>query len=245
MSMIDEIFTHLPRQGPGDEASTKRALELIGPLPRDAKILDIGCGGGAQTLVLAEETQAHITAVDTFTPLLDVLRARLVKRGLQARVTIACEPMESLDFPDETFDCIWSEGAIYNMGFMRGLCEWRHFLKPHGTIAVTEATWLKKNPPLEAQEFWDEAYPQMGSLAENLEVIRECGYSEIGHFVLPESAWWQLYYDPMAKRIAELRETTSNTEDRLFLDALTHEMHLYRLYSQYYGYVFYVARKKS
>lgn len=53
---IHKIFhPSLPRLGPGDDESTRRALEMI---PADIKrpdrhILDLGCGNGAQTLCLA------------------------------------------------------------------------------------------------------------------------------------------------------------------------------------------------
>jgi hypothetical protein len=47
--------------------------------------------------------------------------------------------MDNLSFRDEELDLIWSEGAIYNIGFERGLREWRKYLKAEGYIAVSEA----------------------------------------------------------------------------------------------------------
>ena len=43
----------LPQQGPGSDASTLRALRMLGELPDAPRVLDLGCGPGRQTLALA------------------------------------------------------------------------------------------------------------------------------------------------------------------------------------------------
>ena len=37
--------------------------------------------------------------------------------GLSEKVTTLCCSMDNLPFGDEEYDVIWSEGAIYNVGF--------------------------------------------------------------------------------------------------------------------------------
>jgi len=59
-----EIFEALPRQGPGDEKSTRKAFKKLGELPDRPEILDVGCGTGVQTLALAKLTPGKITAFD-------------------------------------------------------------------------------------------------------------------------------------------------------------------------------------
>ena len=44
-------------------------------------------------------------------------------------------------------DLIWSEGAVYTIGFERGINEWYKFLKHGGYIAISEASWFAKNRP--------------------------------------------------------------------------------------------------
>src|SRR3954462_11324326 len=66
-----EIHSGLPREGPGDAASTVRAYRAIGELPASAHILDAGCGPGAQTLDLAAVARGRITGVDNHRPYLE------------------------------------------------------------------------------------------------------------------------------------------------------------------------------
>ena len=57
-ALFFELFTGLPRQGPGSTPSTRRALGLVPGVGPRTRVLDIGCGTGAQTLVLAEARTA-------------------------------------------------------------------------------------------------------------------------------------------------------------------------------------------
>ena len=59
--------------------------------------------------------------------------------------------MDHLPFQNEELDLIWSEGAIYNIGFERGMNEWNRFLKKNGFIAVTEVSWFTPERPAEIE----------------------------------------------------------------------------------------------
>ena len=120
-SYFYELFEGLPRQGPGDSQSTKKALAMIQPLPNDVRILDIGCGSGTQTIELARNTSGTITALDNHQPFLDELDRRVSREGLTERIKVVNGSMFSLDFAKESFDIIWSEGAIFIIGFEQGL----------------------------------------------------------------------------------------------------------------------------
>ena len=43
------------------------------------------------------------------------------------------------------------------------------------------------------------------STLKNLEIIKKCGYDVLGHFPLPEDAWWEFYYNPLQKRLKKLK----------------------------------------
>ena len=236
------VHQDLPREGPGDDASTLRAYQMLTDLPPQPRILDIGCGPGAQTIVLVQASQGRVTAVDTHQPFLDDLANRAAQAGVTDRIEPVRMSMFDLHF-EQPFDLLWSEGAIYIIGFEEGLRAWRPLLKPGGCAAVTEATWLKPNAPEAVTKFWAEAYPEMGTLEENRSRTRRAGYRLIDHFTLPESAWWENYYDPMATRIAKLREDYADNPEALrLLDMESDEIELYRQYAEFYGYVFYIMQ---
>jgi ubiquinone/menaquinone biosynthesis C-methylase UbiE len=239
-----EIHSGLPREGPGDEASTLRALSLVRELPKEPAVLDIGCGPGAQTLILARATGGHVTAVDTHPPFLDDLRRRAAAAGLSGLVRAVDASMLELPFRDGSFDLIWSEGAIYQMGFDRGLRSWRRLLRPRGWVAVTEISWILEDPPQELFDFWRASYPGIRRVEDNLAALREEGYEAAGYFVLPDSAWWDPYYTPILAKLPGLRQKHGDDAEALaVLDQEEIEIDLFRKYSAYYGYVFYVMRR--
>ena len=58
-------------QGAGSEASTRRALSLLGQVPPNPVVIDFGCGSEPARLVLARATGGHVTAVDIHEPFLE------------------------------------------------------------------------------------------------------------------------------------------------------------------------------
>ena len=83
----------------------------------------------------------------------------------------------------------------------------------------------------------------MMGVEENLGIVRAAGYEVLEHFTLPESCWWQ-YYGPIEARLdGWLARNPGNEVVRACVEAERNEIELYRRYSSYYGYVFYVMRK--
>ncbi len=218
---------------------------MLPDIPDKPEILDIGCGPGRQTMVLAKHTNGHITALDTHQPFLDEVHIRAENTGVGERVTTVNRSMSEMDFAPHSFDIIWSEGAIYIMGFEKGLQFCKQSLKPGGFIAVTELTWLKGNPPEELRSYWERVYPAMKSGPEHIAIIEEAGYTLVDHFALPDSCWWD-YYRPLEERIGQMRRKYAGAEEVLdFLDESQAEIDVYRQYSDCYGYVFYLMYVKS
>ena len=243
MDIFFELHHDLPREAPGDNLSTHKAFTLLTDLLPRPLLLDIGCGPGEQTLALVKSTDGHIVAVDTHQPFLEKLRQNVQEAAVLDKISLIKTSMFTLPFSEQTFDAIWSEGAIYIIGFTEGLRTWRRFLKPYGYIAVSELAWLRSHPPAEVATFWKVAYPGMQTREENLEIIRGSGYRTVGHFVLPVESWWKNYYTPLEARIVSLREKyPGNVEANQQLDEAQQEINLYRQYADWYGYVFYVMQ---
>jgi ubiquinone/menaquinone biosynthesis C-methylase UbiE len=236
-----ELHSDLLQQAPGSDELTRQVLAGLPRLGADARILDVGCGPGRQTLVLARETEAQVVAIDLLPPFLEGLRARAEAAGLSDRIEARQMSMTDMPFDDASFDLIWSEGAIYNMGFENGLRAWRRLLRTGGHVAVTEACFLVPEPAKQAADFWAESYPGMMDIEGCLEAARRAGYRVVDHLTLPESAWWDGYYVPLMARSEALRRKYANDPDALaHIDRGVLECELYRDHSASYGYVFFV-----
>ncbi len=245
MEIFFEIHKDLPREGPGNNESTKKAFEFLKQLPSNPRILDIGCGPGMQTIQLAKMTDCKIIALDTHQPFLDGLNQRAKSEGVQDGIETVNNSMFSMDFEDNFFDLIWSEAAIYIFGFKKGLKEWRRFLKGKGYFVISELSWLKQNPPEEVKGFWNKYYPSIKLIEKNIRIIKNLGYNFLYNFIIPESGWWDEYYTPLENRIAFLRKKyQGNIEANKALDQELEEIFLYKKYSKYYGYVFYIIQNK-
>jgi SAM-dependent methyltransferase len=243
MDVFWELHSDIPREGPGDNASTRKAWSLLRGVPEQPRVLDVGCGPGMQTIELAKISGGSILAVDTHQPFLDELVRRAGREGLAGKISKLNRSMFELDLDAGGFDVIWSEGAIYIIGFEHGLSEWKRLLKPGGFAAVTELSWLRPDPPEEAAAYWGENYPGMAAVAANCASLRQVGYREIDHFTLPDSSWWDDYYAPLEERIATLAEKYRDDEEAmLLLHESQRECDMHRKYAEWYGYVFYVMQ---
>ena len=65
LELLVDLHLDGARQGPGSNATTLKALEITGLQHTTAlKIADIGCGTGASALLLAEELDGQVIAID-------------------------------------------------------------------------------------------------------------------------------------------------------------------------------------
>jgi SAM-dependent methyltransferase len=152
--------------------------------------------------------------------------------------------MDNLPFFDGELDVIWSEGAIYNIGFEKGVAEWRRFLKAGGLLVASEITWLTDSRPSELQKYWDSEYPEIDVASAKIRVLEKHGYSPIGYFVLPEHCWLDEYYRPMQARFDDFLNRNGNSQEvREIVTAEQREIDLYETYKAYISYGVYVARK--
>lgn len=239
-----DVYGALPRQGPGDRAGAAQALSLCGGLPSSPTVLDLGCGLGGQTLTLAELTSGTIVAIDSHAPFITRLKATLAERGLSQRVQALVGDMACPEQPPESFDLVWSEGALYSIGLEKALCVCHRLLRPGGYLAFTDAVWRMENPPPQVKASFDLDYPAMGWVDDVLVKIEDCGLELIGHFSLPDEAWWSDFYAPMQRRIEQLRGKYANDDEASsILDQLAQEPEMHRRYSDYYAYEFFVARR--
>ncbi len=234
------VLKQLPRLGPGSARTTRLLLEMAATIPESARVIDIGCGLGSSTIVLAQETDAVITAVDSSTTFLEVLQERASAIPMiSERILPRQMRMQAITYADQSFDLVWCEAAVYAIGFDRALSEWRRLLRPGGSLVVTDCVWLREPSPA-SKTFWQSAYPAMRSVGENLTAISSCGYSIKGLYVLPESDWWSEYYLPLEEQVLRLPSDAEAPHTRVL-----EEIALKRESPGDYGYVGYVAVRQD
>jgi len=243
-SLICEYFSSIERQGPGSPEVTIKALSFIEGLSEESRIADLGCGTGGQTMVLAQHAPGQITGIDLFPDFITKLSQNAVNLNLQDRVTGVVGSMDNLLFQEKEFDLIWSEGAIYNIGFERGLQEWKNFLKIGGYIAVTEASWFSDERPDEINQFWMDAYPEIDTIPNKVYQMQMAGYIPVASFILPENCWIEHFYQvQVSAQDFFLKKYAGNSFAEELVANQRHEAQLYQKYKAYYGYVFYIGKK--
>ena len=228
------------------EQLTKFTVKAFQMLPRMDKprILDVGCGSGVPTRKLAELSNGHITAIDIDQEAINRLQQKITESGLSHRIKAFKQSMLDMDFPEESFDLIWSEGALYIMGFENALKVCQRLLKPGGYLAASELSWLTDDAPREAREFFSHEYPEMKTVEDNAQLFSDCGYELLGHFTEPDRVWWDEYYTPMQRLLPGLRLKYAAVPDALALfDECDAEMAVHEKHAASYGYEFFVARR--
>ncbi|WP_455780049.1 class I SAM-dependent methyltransferase [Desulfovibrio piger] len=244
LTLLADLHRAGLRQGPGSPDVTRRAMVLAGlDGSRPLEIADIGCGTGAASLELARMLDARITAVDFLPSFLDVLRQRAQAQGLGRIITLEAS-MDALPFTDASFDVIWSEGAVYNMGFEAGIAAWKRFLKPGGKLVLSEITWTTAARPQTITDYWTAQYPEIDTASAKLAVLERHGYRPEGYFLLPFCCWQEHYYGPLRERFpAFLDRHGHSPQAAAIVAAEEEEMALYQRYGQFYSYGMYVAAK--
>jgi ubiquinone/menaquinone biosynthesis C-methylase UbiE len=245
LQLIIDLHKRSYRQGPGSSSATQLALNLANlPSDKPLTIVDIGSGTGASSLLLAEKLNAKVIAVDFLQDFLDELIVKAKTEKLDDKISTLMSSMDDLPFSDKELDVIWSEGAIYNMGFSEGISYWRRFLKPGGKLVVSEITWLTNDRPEELTKYWKNEYPQIDTASSKLKILEQNGYTPEAYFYLPTECWIENYYSPMSKIFDDFLESSENKElAKQIINQERLEISFYEKYKNYYSYGVYIAQK--
>jgi len=244
MEYFYELFEALPRGGPGDNESTRRAFNTIPKLLGRPLILDIGCGPGVQTIELAKISKGTIIALDNHQAFLNKLMKKAKDEKLLDHIVPKNNSMLDMDFDKNTFDIIWSEGALYFMGFQNGLRRCHQLLKNDGFLAVTEIVYLVNDPPAPLIQHFEKEYPDIKAVKDKIDLIQNERFHLISNFTLPESSWLDNFYLPMEEELARLNRKYQGNEIALgIFEEMKNEIKLYKKFSDFYGYEFFIMQK--
>ncbi|AFY78086.1 methylase involved in ubiquinone/menaquinone biosynthesis [Pleurocapsa sp. PCC 7327] len=236
---LTNLHRGLDRKGPGDSDFSCNILSNLSTLPLKPRIADLGCGSGASALLLAQHYQSTVVAVDASLVFINELKARAKQLSLEHLIIPIQGDMAKLDWSVGSVDLLWSEGAAYNLGFEQALKIWRPLLSDSGIAVISEMSWFADNVAEPAIAFWRNAYPMMGTEAENIDRANRSSFSILSTHRLPIQAWWVNYYEPLRERMQQIKITPSTQS---VIREIEEEMRLFEKFSDFYGYTFYVLQ---
>lgn len=232
----------MEKLGPGSDDET---LQMLHRLSRDRfdVVVDAGCGAGRQTMVLIEELQSLVHAVDSHEPFLQILRRRASQANAAHLLQVHCMDMRDIASRFAAIDLLWSEGAAYNIGFANALASWSRSIRPGGLAVVSELAWLAEDIPASAREFFASAYPDMRLTTENAGIAEDAGYEVLATQTVSREAWTDGYYDLLKPRARALADHADESVRQFARETLT-EIDVFEAAHGSYGYVFYLLRRR-
>ena len=237
IAALTDLHRGLDRQGPGDADFSRNILSKFPRLPLKPRIADLGCGSGASSLMLAQHYKSTVRAVDASSVFIDELKARAA--GLEHLIIPIQGDMAHLDWSESSVDLLWSEGAAYNLGFEQALKLWQPLLATNGMAVISEMSWFTDDAPEPAISYWQNAYPIMGTEAENSARAHQAGFNVLSTHRLPSPAWWANYYGPLRERMQQIEITPSIQS---VIQETEEEIQLFEKFSDFYGYTFYILQ---
>ena len=236
-----ELHAGLERQGPGDAEFSRYIIGQLPALPANPRIADLGCGAGAGSLILAEHFRSRVKAVDFSRVFLDQLAARARQAGLEEYIEIIECDFAKLGWDKACLDLIWSEGAAYNLTFAGALEAWRPLLAGHGIAVISEMNYFTDSVPPALGQYMQNVYPAINAEAENIDLIGASGFEVLGVHRLPTRAWWENYYDPLSKKIKQLKDLADPTM-QLVISETEQEMRYFAEFHEEYGYTCFIMQ---
>ena len=133
---IDRRFVDAARLFAHEEGNDRTPFDRIIPYAalRDRAVLEIGCGMGLHNELMSA-AGARVTAIDISDTSVEATRQRAALKGYAGDVRQG--DAATMDFPDGSFDFVWSWGAIHHAAYTGRIVKQIHrVLKPGGQARV-------------------------------------------------------------------------------------------------------------
>lgn len=169
------------------EGLTKYLYEALYRIPEinSPKILDMGCGTGVTTLLLAEKFNGSIFGIDTDEKSISWLQQKIISLNLTDRVFAKVASALDSDFESFSFDIILAEGLLNIIGFEKGLSIAKKYLKKNGYFII---------------------HDELKNHNEKIRIFETYSFELIYFSELDEKIWWNDYYKCLENQINSCKD---------------------------------------
>ena len=196
-----------------------KAISIIPEIEKPV-ILDVGCGTGVPTLLLAEKFNGNITAVDSDTKSINKLEEKVKELNLSDRITLRNCSIFDIEFQEGQFDLITAEGLLNVVGFQKGFSKVIKLLKRNRFLII---------------------HDEFRNQNKKIEFIENNNCKILDSFILDEQIWWNDYFKCLEKEIFSQR----NKDFLELFKTDLHEIELFKQDSSQFISVYYVIEKKN
>lgn len=160
--------------------TVRRMADLAGNLGPDHRVLDLGAGYGGSMRYLAEQFGCRCVALNLSEVENERDREMNRKAGLSDQIDVVDGDFTSLDYPDESFDLIWSQDAFLHSGDRAQVCrEAVRVLKPGGRMVFTDPMQTDDAPADRLQPIYERLHlDSLGSPGFYRDTLSELGLVE-------------------------------------------------------------------
>lgn len=147
LAPVDEFHT-------GGLAATRQLAEFAGLKPGEA-VLDIGCGIGGPSRVLAAEFGCKVTGIDLTPEFIEAAQTLSERCGLADQIQFDTGDALDLPYRDATFDVAWTQHVVMNIrDRARFYQEAARVLKPGGRLVFFDLLLADRTKELEYPLPW-------------------------------------------------------------------------------------------
>nr|WP_298249245.1 class I SAM-dependent methyltransferase [uncultured Halomonas sp.] len=135
--------------------AASRTLATLGALRPEMRVLDVGCGTGGASRLLADEFSCQALGVDITASFVEVAAWLSDATGLGKKTRFLCADAARTPLPDASFETVWCQHALMNMpDVAQVLAEWRRLLVPGGRVLLHEVVAGDNPGPLALPVPW-------------------------------------------------------------------------------------------
>ena len=112
------------------------SIRMLGDL-QDKRVLELGCGTGWLTVILCK-LGAMVDGVDISDEQVKIAGKRVTINNIENQADFHVMSANSLDFPDETFDCVYGLSLLHHVDIRKCIPEVKRVLKKGGRAVFSE-----------------------------------------------------------------------------------------------------------